>query len=107
MKKIDSFNISAQHPSLAGHFPGNPIVPGVVLLEQLERIVQQHVEGWKIVELMQVKFLMPTLPEEWVEVSLDLSRLCSHKTLTFILSNPVSGSQNVTGKIKCEARLDG
>jgi 3-hydroxyacyl-[acyl-carrier-protein] dehydratase len=27
--------ISADHPSLPGHFPGTPIVPGVVILDEI------------------------------------------------------------------------
>lgn len=33
------FTIPTDHPALAGHFPGNPIVPGVVALDETLRIV--------------------------------------------------------------------
>jgi 3-hydroxyacyl-[acyl-carrier-protein] dehydratase len=37
---IAEFTIPASHPSLPGHFPGNPIVPGVVILDQVTRLWQ-------------------------------------------------------------------
>ena len=30
-----SFHVRADHPCLPGHFPGRPVVPGVLLLEQV------------------------------------------------------------------------
>ncbi|BCN93091.1 hypothetical protein THMIRHAM_08760 [Thiomicrorhabdus immobilis] len=107
MKKVDSFKISANHPSLPGHFPGNSIVPGVVLLEQLESMLGKHLAGWEVIELIQVKFLSPTLPEQVIEVEIDLNRLYEHKTLSFNLFDVASGQKKVTGKIKCAEHKDG
>jgi len=33
--------LSSDHPSLPGHFPGNPIVPGVVLLDEALHAIEQ------------------------------------------------------------------
>lgn len=57
--------ISADHPSLPGHFPGQPVVPGVVLLERLIEIAQGIVGApLRVTGIPQVKFLAPLLPDE-------------------------------------------
>ncbi len=37
-----SLTIPADHPAFAGHFPGNPIVPGVVLLDEALHALATH-----------------------------------------------------------------
>ncbi len=54
--------IDAAHPSLAGHFPGDPIVPGVVLLDQVAARLERA--GFALVKLSAVKFLAPLRPGE-------------------------------------------
>lgn len=62
---VSSLRIDAHHPSLAGHFPGHPIVPGVLLLDQViaraEQWLGQHLS---IGALTQAKFIQPLLPNE-------------------------------------------
>lgn len=59
-----SFCIDSTHPSLAGHFPGNPIVPGVVLLDYARTLLQQWRPGGRISSLSQCKFLKPLRPDQ-------------------------------------------
>lgn len=56
--------ITADHPSLAGHFPGNPIVPGLVILETVTRAFEVWRPGNQVVGMPVVKFLAPLRPEQ-------------------------------------------
>jgi len=37
-----SFDVAADHPAFAGHFPGHPVLPGVVLLSLVLQAVEQR-----------------------------------------------------------------
>ena len=54
--------IASTHPALPGHFPGNPIVPGVVLLDRIAAALEQ--DGARLARISVVKFLTPLKPEE-------------------------------------------
>jgi len=65
MSVVTTLTIAAEHPALAGHFPGSPIVPGVVLLDEMVRALEG--EGalaagrWRI---GAAKFVRPVRPGE-------------------------------------------
>ena len=65
MKKLTALNIPPDHPAFAGHFPGTPIVPGVVLLDEVIHAISLDTglaaTAWQI---SAVKFLSPLTPNE-------------------------------------------
>jgi 3-hydroxymyristoyl/3-hydroxydecanoyl-(acyl carrier protein) dehydratase len=54
--------IPAGHPALAGHFPGNPIVPAVVILDEVAAALAQVAVGRRLAGFTSVKFLSPVRP---------------------------------------------
>lgn len=66
------FVIPADHPSLPGHFPGRPLVPGVVVLDCVLGALQAACPSLAgaTLRLPQVKFLQPLLPGEPATVEL-------------------------------------
>ena len=58
-----ALRIGADHPALDGHFPGQPVVPGVVLLDcALEAAEDWLGRALDVATLAQAKFLAPLLP---------------------------------------------
>ncbi|MGH8078512.1 MAG: hypothetical protein ACREPE_14480 [Lysobacter sp.] len=65
------FTIPTDHPCLSGHFPGRPLVPGVVLLERVLEAIQATHGPLGPLRLPQVKFMQPLLPGEEARVELE------------------------------------
>ncbi|HTT03058.1 MAG TPA: hypothetical protein VMG11_13320 [Steroidobacteraceae bacterium] len=58
-----TFSVPVTHPSLPGHFPGAPVVPGVVVLEQVLRAAERWLgSSVSVSGISQAKFLAPLLP---------------------------------------------
>jgi 3-hydroxymyristoyl/3-hydroxydecanoyl-(acyl carrier protein) dehydratase len=55
------WTVPADHPAFAGHFPGRPIVPGVVLLDKLVQAVTASSTG-RVAGIASAKFLSPAGP---------------------------------------------
>ncbi len=53
-------HVPHDHPSFAGHFPGHPVLPGVVLLSMVMEALQSRLQT--PAQIDQAKFLAPVLP---------------------------------------------
>ncbi|WP_235971817.1 3-hydroxyacyl-ACP dehydratase FabZ family protein [Azohydromonas caseinilytica] len=65
--------IAVDHPSFAGHFPGQPLLPGVLLLAE----VMEALHGADLpappgqaYEMRNVKFLCPVRPGDEIRIEL-------------------------------------
>lgn len=73
MKKL-VLHIAADHPTGAGHFPGNPIIPGALLLAEVLRVVVDA-ERMNIgsCNVKSAKFQHPARPGDNVEIEYERS----------------------------------
>jgi 3-hydroxymyristoyl/3-hydroxydecanoyl-(acyl carrier protein) dehydratase len=71
---VARFAVPEDHPALPGHFPGRPIVPGVLLLDQVIEAARAAFALGPASGFPRAKFLAPVLPAEEVQATIVLSR---------------------------------
>jgi 3-hydroxymyristoyl/3-hydroxydecanoyl-(acyl carrier protein) dehydratase len=81
-----SLEISPQHPAFAGHFPGTPIVPGALLLDEAVRVLNEVAGNAAMqCEIAATKFLSVVRPGE--ALSLDHEQ-CADGSIRFVIRTP-------------------
>jgi 3-hydroxyacyl-[acyl-carrier-protein] dehydratase len=88
-----SLRIALDHPAFAGHFPGNPILPGVVLLDEALHAIEVDLgldlRQWQIAAAKFLEFVRPG------------------ETLTIEHTSPESGLIRFTVRVAERAALTG
>jgi 3-hydroxymyristoyl/3-hydroxydecanoyl-(acyl carrier protein) dehydratase len=73
------FNVKSGFVAFQGHFPGQPLLPGIVQIEIVLFCIKKLLndETVNIAEILKVKFIKPILPETKITVSLETAdNLC-------------------------------
>jgi 3-hydroxyacyl-[acyl-carrier-protein] dehydratase len=91
--------VAVSHPSLPGHFPGDAIVPGVVLLSLVLERLQPRFGPFIARELRSVKFLRPLRPGETLELDAEEA---APELLRFACSR--GGARWLEGSVRIERR---
>jgi len=99
-------NVTANEPFFEGHFPGQPVMPGVLILEGMAQtggiLLLNGIEnpGDKLVYFMAInnaKFRRPVLPGDQLVFELTMvsrkSRICQMKGLAFVEGNLVAEAE--------------
>jgi 3-hydroxymyristoyl/3-hydroxydecanoyl-(acyl carrier protein) dehydratase len=67
-----TLTITKDHPALPGHFPGHPIVPGVLVLDEvIETLKQRYGDALVVTGLPAVKLSSPLKPEEPLVITIE------------------------------------
>jgi 3-hydroxymyristoyl/3-hydroxydecanoyl-(acyl carrier protein) dehydratase len=88
----------SDHPAAQGHFPGNPIIPGALLLSEALRAIESSLgKDLRPYQIRSAKFVRPVRPGE--RVSIDFSSR-DEKRISFTCK--VGESPVLTGEVVCE-----
>ncbi len=89
--------IAADHPCLPGHFPGDPIVPGAVILDEVTRALREWRQSLHLTGIPAVKFLAPLRPEQQFAVIFS-----ARSELEFEFSCHHEGQVIARGRLTCQ-----
>ncbi|MDN3517123.1 hypothetical protein QWY84_05825 [Aquisalimonas lutea] len=101
MNEHGRFTIPADHPCLPGHFPGDPVVPGVVLLDHALAAIRPA-DSPAGLEIARVKFRRPVRPQQAVAV--EAGDPDGHGRVVFRCR--VEGDTVVEGMVRSRAAAD-
>ena len=90
--------VAEDHPALPGHFPGRPIVPGVLLLDAVLQALREARAG-RPVRLVRAKFAAPVVPG--AEVEIELSPRAAGR---FAFTCRTGGVVALLGEVACETQ---
>ncbi|TAM86096.1 MAG: 3-hydroxyacyl-ACP dehydratase FabZ [Candidimonas sp.] len=110
-------NVSADEPFFSGHFPGNPVMPGVLILEAMAQAAALfsfdgekgiHTGGKKmayyLVGIDDARFRRPVVPGDQLRLEVVADRI-SRSMCKYRSSAKVDGQEVASATIMCAIRV--
>ena len=110
-------NVSINEPFFQGHFPGHPVMPGVLLVEAMAQAaglltqITSRIEGstgsplFYLVKVDNARFNAPVVPGDQLRLEVSLKRLMRGMGL-FVARAVVDGKEVASCELMCAARAD-
>jgi 3-hydroxyacyl-[acyl-carrier-protein] dehydratase len=101
-------NVTVNEPQFLGHFPGNPVFPGVLMIEgmaQTAGVLCMNALGWEkdktnmyFLTIDKAKFRKPVIPGDTIEYH--MTKIARRKTMWWY-----RGKAKVAGQVVAEAEV--
>jgi 3-hydroxyacyl-[acyl-carrier-protein] dehydratase len=100
-------NVTINEPFFQGHFPGHPIMPGVLVIEamaqaggiiMMHELPDRHEKLVVFTSIERAKFRQPITPGDQIRMEIDVLAFRSR-------AGRIEGKAYVDGKLACEATL--
>lgn len=104
-KTLVSVEINKDHNVFEGHFPDNPVVPGVFLVQMIRETIETLQEKkFKISKADEIKFMNMVIPQLSSQLTLEIQKRAKSEN-PYAFSVLVKDTQTVFLKMKIDFQL--
>lgn len=88
-------HFASDHPTGAGHFPGNPIIPGALLLDEVLKLITEPACSSGEILIRATKFFCPVKPGETILVKWESQAGCEIKFECYLIDRGILAASGI------------
>lgn len=92
--------LNADHPIYKGHFPNQPVMPGVCMLQLVTELTSKALgQSLQLKKASQAKFLVPIVPQQFPQIKLK-TRFVAQEEQQWKITASIEGANQIFFKFK-------